>query len=189
MCFGAKYMKIDDWWQLFRSFEMTFNFQEKNRHFYDFCSFYSSCWFFKDISVSTHTRGHKYKLYKHQSSVNAHKYFFSNISDIWNALPSFVVEASSLDCFKRLLNQVDLLQFTVLLLWLCACIFCFWAYVSGYLPFMSSNLFIKYTTTTTTTTTTTRGHKRAAHILNCLTKCFEMYKDRAMNFHALVSEL
>jgi len=26
-----------------------------------------------------------------------------------------VVEASSLDCFKRLLNQVDLLQFTVLL--------------------------------------------------------------------------
>ena len=73
------------------------------------------CNFF-DFSVLTHTRGHKYKLYKHQSSVNAHKYFFSNrICDIWNALPSSVVEASSLECFKRLLNQVDLLQFTVLL--------------------------------------------------------------------------
>ena len=98
---------------------------------------------FLHLSVSTHTRGHKYKLYKHHSSVNAHKYFFSNrICDIWNALPSSVVEASSLDCFKRLQNQVDLLQLTVLL-WLCACIFCFWVYVSGYLPFMSSDLFIK----------------------------------------------
>ena len=43
----------------------------------------SSC---LDLSVSTHTRGHKYKLYKHHFSVNAHKYFFSNrICDIWNA--------------------------------------------------------------------------------------------------------
>jgi len=41
---------------------------------------------FLDISVSTHTRGHKTKLYKHHSSVNAHKYFFSKrICDIWNA--------------------------------------------------------------------------------------------------------
>jgi len=64
---------------------------------------------FLDLSVSTHMRGHKYKLYKHHSSVNVHKYFFSNrICDIWNALPSSVVQASSLDCFKRLLNQVDL---------------------------------------------------------------------------------
>ena len=30
---------------------------------------------FLDLSISTHTRGHKYKLYKHHSSVNAHKYF------------------------------------------------------------------------------------------------------------------
>jgi len=67
--------------------------------------------------------------------LSAHKYFFGNrICDIWNSLPSSVVEASSLDCFKRLLNQIDLLQFAVLL-WLCACIFCFWSYVSDYLPF------------------------------------------------------
>ena len=99
----------EDWWLMtvIPFVRNDFYLRGKNRHFYDFCSFYSSCWFFKDISVSTHTRGHKYKLYKHQSSVNAHKYFFSNISDIWNALPSFVVEASSLDCFKRVLNQVD----------------------------------------------------------------------------------
>ena len=29
---------------------------------------------FLDLSVSTHTRGHKYKLYKHHFNVNAHKY-------------------------------------------------------------------------------------------------------------------
>ena len=29
-----------------------------------------------DLSDFTQTRGHKYKLYKHQSNVNAYKYFF-----------------------------------------------------------------------------------------------------------------
>jgi len=36
-------------------------------------------------------------------------YFFSNrISEIWNALPSTAVAASSLNVFKRLLECVDL---------------------------------------------------------------------------------
>ena len=34
--------------------------------------------------------------------------------DIWNALPASVVEASSLDSFKRLLDQDNLTQFSVL---------------------------------------------------------------------------
>ena len=44
----------------------------------------------------TSTRGHYYKLYKGQSHVNAHKYFFTNrVCEVWNTLPSSVVEASS----------------------------------------------------------------------------------------------
>lgn len=68
-----------------------------------------------DLSNLTHTRGHKYKLYKHQSNVNAHKYFFCNrVCDIWNMLPEYVVDAPSSDSFKRRLNSIDLSQFVVL---------------------------------------------------------------------------
>ena len=43
-----------------------------------------------------------------------HKYFFANrICDIWNALPSSVVEASSLTVFKRLLDNVDLTRYFI----------------------------------------------------------------------------
>ena len=60
------------------------------------------------------TGGHCYKLYKGYSQVNTHKYFFTNrICDIWNALPSSVVEASSLTVFKRLLDHVDLTRYCV----------------------------------------------------------------------------
>ena len=73
------------------------------------------CIFF-DLSALTYTRGHQY--YKKQSSINAYKYFFSNrICDIWNALPKFVFDLSSSNNFRRLLDKVDLSQFTVLL-WL-----------------------------------------------------------------------
>jgi len=60
------------------------------------------------------TRGHCYKLYKGYSQVNTHKYFFANrICDIWNTLPSSVVEASSLTVFKRLLDNVDLTRYFI----------------------------------------------------------------------------
>jgi len=50
------------------------------------------------------------------NSVSAYKYFFSNrISNIWNVSPNIVFEASSSNNFRRLLDQVDLFQFTVLL--------------------------------------------------------------------------
>ena len=62
----------------------------------------------------TSTRGHCYKLYKGYSQVNTHKYFFANcICDIWNALPSSVVEASSLTVFRRLLDNVDLTRYSI----------------------------------------------------------------------------
>jgi len=68
-----------------------------------------------DLSGFTQTRGHKYKLYKHQSNVNAYKYFFCNrICDTWNALPHTVVEAPSLNTFKRLLNNVVVCHAAVL---------------------------------------------------------------------------
>ena len=45
----------------------------------------------------TSTRGHCYKLYEGYLQVNMQRYFFTNrICDIWNALRSSVVEASSL---------------------------------------------------------------------------------------------
>jgi len=68
-----------------------------------------------DLSDFTQTRGHKYKLYKHQSNVNAYKYFCCNrICDTWNALPHTVVEAPSLNTFKRLLNNVAVCHVAVL---------------------------------------------------------------------------
>ena len=64
------------------------------------------------VSDFTRTRGNCYKLFKGCSRVNAHKYFFSNrITEIWNALPSAVVEASSLNVFKRTLDSVDLTKY------------------------------------------------------------------------------
>ena len=48
------------------------------------------------FSDFTRTRGHCYKLFNCCSLVNAHRYFFSNrITEIWNALPCGVVQASS----------------------------------------------------------------------------------------------
>jgi len=68
-----------------------------------------------DLSDFTQTRGHKYKLYKHQSNVNAYRYFFCNrICDTCNALPHTVVEAPSLNTFKRLLNNVAVCHVAVL---------------------------------------------------------------------------
>jgi len=61
------------------------------------------------FSDFTRTRGHCYKLLKGCSRVNAHKYFFLNrITEIWNDLPSTVLEASSFNVFKWMLDCVDL---------------------------------------------------------------------------------
>ena len=55
-----------------------------------------------------------YKLFKGCTRVNTHKYFFSNrVVEIWNALPSTVVVASSFNVFKRMLDCVDLAKFCI----------------------------------------------------------------------------
>jgi len=65
------------------------------------------------FSDFTRTTGHCYKL--GCSRVTAHKYFCSNrITETWNALPSAVVEASSCNAFKRMLDCVDLRKFVFL---------------------------------------------------------------------------
>ena len=54
--------------------------------------------------------------------------FSKHICDIWNALPNFVFEVLRLQIiFRRLLDEVDQSQFTVLLCW---------ARISGYTPFV-----------------------------------------------------
>ena len=66
------------------------------------------------FSKLIHTRGYNYKLFNACSRVNTHKYFFSNlVAEIWNALPSTVVAASSFNVFKRMLDCVDLAKFCI----------------------------------------------------------------------------
>ena len=51
------------------------------------------------------TRGHSEKLCKQQSRTNRRKYSFSQrVVDPWNALPSTVIEAGSLNSFKSRLD-------------------------------------------------------------------------------------
>ena len=48
------------------------------------------------------TRGHFFKLYKHQSRLNLRKHLFSlSAVDVWNSLPDDVVTASSINVLKR----------------------------------------------------------------------------------------
>ena len=47
------------------------------------------------------TRGHSFKLYKHQSRLNLRKHFLSQrVVDVWNSLPDDVVTAPSLNMLK-----------------------------------------------------------------------------------------
>jgi len=56
------------------------------------------------------------QMFKGCSRFNAHKYFFSNrITEIWNALPSAFVEASSFNVFQQMLDCVDLTTYCLLL--------------------------------------------------------------------------
>ena len=51
-------------------------------------------------------RSHSLKLFKRRSRLQIRANFFSNrVVDIWNSLPESVVQAPSLNCFKRRLNK------------------------------------------------------------------------------------
>ena len=61
---------------------------------------------FFERSRTTHLRGHSMKLFKKRSSTTARRNFFSQrVVDDWNGLPEEVVEATSVDSFKRRLDK------------------------------------------------------------------------------------
>ena len=57
-------------------------------------------------SSVSHTRGHRFKLFKNQVIHDFQKHCFSNrVIDIWNNLPNDVVESISVTQFKRKLQK------------------------------------------------------------------------------------
>ena len=56
---------------------------------------------------SNRTRGHRYKLIKNSCRLELRKIFFSQrVIDIWNKLPEFVVEATTVNAFKNRLDKI-----------------------------------------------------------------------------------
>ena len=56
--------------------------------------------------TNTITRGHQFKLFKSFSGLKCRSdYFFNRILNDWNGLPDYVVNASSINCFKSLLDS------------------------------------------------------------------------------------
>ena len=64
---------------------------------------------FKLVSNGHELRGHDLKLYKQYNRLNIRKHFFSQrVIDAWNQLPPSVVDAASINSFKR--NLEDFLK-------------------------------------------------------------------------------
>jgi len=59
------------------------------------------------MSQVSHTRGNMYKLPKMYSSMILEKFFTERVVNLWNSLPSLVVEAPSVrpNCFKIRLDK------------------------------------------------------------------------------------
>ena len=61
-----------------------------------------------EVRQATATRGHPYKLFKEQCTINARSSFFTQrIINVWNDLPVNTTNFS-LNCFRYALNKVDL---------------------------------------------------------------------------------
>jgi len=62
--------------------------------------------FFNLADSSRHTRGHSLKLYKRHCRLDVRKFFFTQrVVNIWNSLPQHVVEAPSVNSFKKRLDD------------------------------------------------------------------------------------
>ena len=60
-----------------------------------------------NVNAECNTRGHNFKLLKNSPNLNTYKYFFTNrVTNLWNQLPSDVVNASSVNCFKNKINRL-----------------------------------------------------------------------------------
>ena len=58
------------------------------------------------LADCSRTRGHKFKIVKVRSRLEIRKNFFSvRVVNEWNKLPSLVVEAESVNCFKNRLDK------------------------------------------------------------------------------------
>jgi len=67
------------------------------------------------VRQTTVTRGHPYKLFKPQWTINARSPFFTQrIINVWNDLNVNATNFSSLNCFRNSLNKVDLSNYLVL---------------------------------------------------------------------------
>ena len=52
------------------------------------------------------TRGHNLRLHKFRARYNLRKYYFTNrVVKIWNSLPSYVISAETVNCFKSRLDN------------------------------------------------------------------------------------
>jgi hypothetical protein len=61
---------------------------------------------FFEIVENSRTRGHKYKIIKVRSRLELRKHFFSQrVVEVWNKLPSIIVEAESINSFKNRLDS------------------------------------------------------------------------------------
>ena len=66
---------------------------------------------FLELSPLNITRGHKYKLYKKSSRINARCSFFAErVVNIWNSLPN-TVYLSNVARFKRTVKEVNFSKF------------------------------------------------------------------------------
>ena len=60
---------------------------------------------------SSVTRGHSLRLQKNRKKYDLCKFCFANrIVNIWNSLPSYVVSAETVNCFKTRLDRFSLNQ-------------------------------------------------------------------------------
>jgi hypothetical protein len=92
---------------------------EYRRLISDLCMVYSICYGLVDLSFSEffvyangRTRGHNLKLAHPYARTDTRKFFFANrVVPVWNQLTSEVVNAVSLNSFKKLIRQVDLSGF------------------------------------------------------------------------------
>jgi len=52
------------------------------------------------------TRGHNLRLHKFRARCDLRKYYFTNrVVNIWNSLPSYVISAETVNCFKSRLDN------------------------------------------------------------------------------------
>ena len=63
---------------------------------------------FFEISSSSRTRGHSYKIVKKRCNGDLRKHFFTQrVVNSWNNLPQHVVDADTINCFKNRLDVFD----------------------------------------------------------------------------------